>query len=403
MLRLKTKSHWQGGLFLFSHFGSILDLSRKMMNGVLNILRRILTACAVLFAVVPGVTSSQGLPRVTVRGTVVDDSTNVPLPLVNVFLANTTLGAATDKGGWFEIRGVPIGTHELVASIVGYEPYSSRLQVAERNNPRIQIRLVPKMLEMPAVEVVAADPIEWRRNYERFRELFIGNTPNATQCRLLNPEFLDFKRPQPDLFEATARQPLRIENRALGYRIEFLLVTFKADKDFLTLEGQPRYEELEPRNEEEKEMWKKNRERSYYGSLRHFLVSLVNGRLEDEGFIIYELPSLFLDDRYGVRSWIGGGRIVSPGMNPYEKSVHFKEFLEVEYQRGDVETGYQLLRKRGTDHQVSWITLMWEAITVDIEGRIRQSFPLKVYGYWAWKRLADALPQDYSPSESLYR
>jgi len=371
-----------------------------MTSDVLNILRRILTACALPLVFVLGIASSQELPRVSIRGTVVDDSTNLPLPLVNVFLANTTLGAATDRDGWFEIRGVPIGTHELVASIVGYEPYSSRLRVAERNNPRIQIRLVSKMLEMPAFEVVAADPTEWRRNYERFRELFIGNTPNATQCRLLNPEVIDFKRTEPDLFEASARQHLRIENRALGYRIEFLLVTFKADKDFLTLEGQPRYEELEPRSDEEKETWRKNRERSYYGSLRHFLISLVNGRLEDEGFIIYELPSLFLDDRYGVRRWIGGGRIVSPGMNAYEKTVHFKEFLEVEYRRGDVETGYQLLRKRGTDHQVSWITLMWEAISVDIEGRIRQAFPLKVYGYWAWKRLADALPLDYTPSKT---
>jgi hypothetical protein len=34
---------------------------------------------------------------------------------------------------------------------------------------------------------------------------------------------------------------------------------------------------------------------------------------------------------------------------------------------------------------------------VSSEGEIREPFPLTVFGYWAWERVADALPSDYIP------
>ena len=50
---------------------------------------------------------SQQIPRATITGTVVDDSTGASLHLANVFLSNTMLGAATDKDGYFAIENIP--------------------------------------------------------------------------------------------------------------------------------------------------------------------------------------------------------------------------------------------------------------------------------------------------------
>ena len=57
----------------------------------------------------------------TIRGTVTDDRTGQPLPFVNVVVEGTTLGAATDVEGVYEIRSVPAGTYTLTARLVGHE------------------------------------------------------------------------------------------------------------------------------------------------------------------------------------------------------------------------------------------------------------------------------------------
>ncbi len=56
-----------------------------------------------------------------IKGRITDRKSSSPLPLVNVVVRGTTLGAATDPNGEFEIKGVSPGTYNLVATLVGYE------------------------------------------------------------------------------------------------------------------------------------------------------------------------------------------------------------------------------------------------------------------------------------------
>jgi hypothetical protein len=58
---------------------------------------------------------------ITISGQAKDVVSGEPLPGVNVFLVNTTRGAATDQNGFYAIPRVPLGVHELFASLVGYE------------------------------------------------------------------------------------------------------------------------------------------------------------------------------------------------------------------------------------------------------------------------------------------
>ncbi|HUF11091.1 MAG TPA: TonB-dependent receptor, partial [Rhodothermales bacterium] len=54
-------------------------------------------------------------------GTVVDRSTNEPLPGATVVLDGTQMGTATNANGEYFIIGVPVGTYSVRASFVGYE------------------------------------------------------------------------------------------------------------------------------------------------------------------------------------------------------------------------------------------------------------------------------------------
>ena len=44
-----------------------------------------------------------------------------PLPFADIYIKGTTKGASTDFDGNYAIQGIPVGTHTVVVSFVGYE------------------------------------------------------------------------------------------------------------------------------------------------------------------------------------------------------------------------------------------------------------------------------------------
>jgi hypothetical protein len=341
---------------------------------------------------------AQETPHVTISGTVVDDSTSLPLFGVNVFLVNTTLGCSTDENGGFVIRGIPLATYEITASRLGYGITSMRTRIPASGLRNLEIRLRPASVQLGEVLVAASDQREWRKNLDRFDDLFIGTTPDSKECTIMNPEVLDFASKGPDDLEATASRPLEIDNQALGYHIEFLLKTFKVLTTVMTVEGMPRYTLLKPSSADQEKEWKENRLRAYKGSLRDFLIALYHRKLEENGFSIYLIGSLappYLASRQPVKE----DEILSDLPREHEKSLRFAHYLEVEYDQ-NVEPGFNLLQRGGTTKQISWLTLNYYSVTITDNGLIDEQFPTRVYGYWAWKRMADALPTDYEPEKN---
>lgn len=65
-------------------------------------------------------------PTQTIRGTVIDEASSLPLGYVNIGLQNTTIGTITDSLGNFTLKNVPIGRYDIVVSYLGYEPVVMR-------------------------------------------------------------------------------------------------------------------------------------------------------------------------------------------------------------------------------------------------------------------------------------
>lgn len=57
----------------------------------------------------------------SLRGKIIDESSQMPLVAVNVIIQNTELGTATDTKGEFDIQNVPVGHYEIFISMMGYE------------------------------------------------------------------------------------------------------------------------------------------------------------------------------------------------------------------------------------------------------------------------------------------
>ena len=152
----------------------------------------LLSSLCLGFLLSPLVLHAQTIPHAIVKGRVIDDSTGAPLPLTNVFIANSTIGAAADAEGRFILKSVPLGTQQVVASIVGYRLETWTLRLTDTISHEVEFRLRPRAVLMPGVLVEEKDPVEWKKYLQRFLDSFLGSGPNAGRCHLMNPEVLDF-------------------------------------------------------------------------------------------------------------------------------------------------------------------------------------------------------------------
>ena len=230
--------------------------------------------------------AAQPVSSVTLSGTVVEAETGQPLEGANVFLANTLIGTTTDQNGFFSMTGVTLGTHELVASFVGFQAQTERLRLTQAGDLTVDFRLALRVVESDGIEVTATSPKRWQRQYKTFEKFFLGISRNASKCEILNPEVLDFEVDEATgAFIARARSPLLIENRALGYLLRFVLEGFQLNekKRLIRYRGRVGFTEIRPRSDREAQRWARRRLEAYNGSFRHFLASLVRDELAREG------------------------------------------------------------------------------------------------------------------------
>lgn len=227
-----------------------------------------------------------------IQGKVVDVETQEPLPFANVFIDNSTLGVATDLDGNFVIENIPDIGFNLVVSYVGYEsksiPFNYKQEVEDRRFI-IEMKIDPIALE--SIQVIGKarrqKTREARRLFKRFEEEFLGKSENAKSCVIVNPEVLEFEiLDSLDNYRVTAEDMLFVENRALGFRVSYLLEEFRFENGLKMNIGKAQFKELEPKSRRQYRNWEEAREKAYKGSVQHFLNALITGKLDQEGFKI---------------------------------------------------------------------------------------------------------------------
>jgi hypothetical protein len=369
-----------------------------------------------------------------ISGVITGAESKKPLPRASVFLSNSGVGSATGEDGRFTLSGVRPGQYTLVVTILGYEQYTKTILVSSEPI-HLDIEMTPKPLMLR--EVVISSAADWKKNYEQFRKEFIGSDDNAKYCTVLNPHILNLTyNPTKQLLHADADQFLIVENKALGYRVKFLLNDFKIDKiaNLISREGQQVFEEL-PGSEAQKKRWHQKREEAYYGSAMHFYRSLYTDKLKQEGFEIYrfsrylnpERPpddvirkklQIFKDHRMidsakrlvelANMSKYYHENLMKPPLNTFEVlngteqkgiyALHFVNYLYIVYTR-KTDDVYNRDLYRPLDmpnYAISVVTPTGPFILFDMNGVVIQDAPI-YEGSWSQSRLSDMLPVDYVP------
>ncbi|HEX2534848.1 MAG TPA: carboxypeptidase-like regulatory domain-containing protein [Chitinophagaceae bacterium] len=336
--------------------------------------------------------------QVSLSGHVVDADTKLPLEGASVFAQNTTKGVITDKEGAYRLS-LPAGGYELIVSYTGY--VSRVLPLEARADQQLEIELKKEEKSMGEVVVTTTNRVAdgWEKHGSFFLEHFIGKTPGADSCVLLNPEVLEFfwyKRSEK--LKVLATEPLLIANRALGYNLRYTLDSFLFfhKTGLSTYRGSCFYQPMEGDSVTEAR-WADARLQAYTGSRLHFLRAYYDSNLVKEGFTV-DLLSETDQRRFHRLS------------NPYDTiyylfndstaaaDLFFPRKVSITYTKKAPEPRY--LKSAGLPAdvpvQISYVDLL-ESILIQSNGFFFDQRSWINQGYWSWKNLADQLPYDYEP------
>ncbi|MCF0042037.1 carboxypeptidase regulatory-like domain-containing protein [Dyadobacter fanqingshengii] len=229
---------------------------------------------------------AHGQTTARLTGFVTDAATGKPMQFANVYVNGSTQGAVTDDKGAYALAAIPLGSVEIVASFVGYEPATQKIRF-ENTSPQkanFQLKVSEQMLDAVTVR---GNSKRSEKHLRQFKKQLFGE-PFGGQCLLVNSEVLNFKEDKGHLY-AKANEPLIIDNQALGYRLIYDLQHFDAASSGKVYSaGTARFEELKPENERQADRFRRNRLIAYNGSTRHLMASLIDNTFEQAGFLVYQ-------------------------------------------------------------------------------------------------------------------
>lgn len=342
--------------------------------------------------------------EISISGKVTDKNTGTPLQAASVFAQNTTFGEATKSDGSFNLR-LPAGGYDLIVTFTGYESSVTRISSTNNGVP-LNIELRPKEKSLSEVSVVFSTEVKngWEKYGNFFTDNFIGKTQYGTQTEIKNPEVLKFfyskKR---NRLKVTAEEPLILINKGLGYNIKYSIDSFayEYNSNTATFMGYPLFQEL-PGNSDQKEIWKQNRLKVYNGSILHFMRSLYNKTVIENGFEIQFLVNengidqpIKLKDPYTALNYSKDDTLNIVELDPNQR------IMAVIYNRAGPEPAYLKFDPNAKkDFRVSTISLNADAsFFIERNGYYYEQADFIINGYWGFEKVGNMLPYDYDPSE----
>ena len=196
-----------------------------------------------------------------------------------------------------------------------------------------------------------------------------------------------------------AKEPLIVDNFALGYTLKFAIDSFTNEYNTKTnlFIGYPFFEQMKG-SPEQQETWAKNRAAAYKGSMLQFMRSLYSRTLQDDGFELqfiiksnneeYPIP---LKDVYGALNYSKDDSTNTVEFFPNQNEVaviYNKEKPESAYLQQDSSARKQF--------QLSTLTFSpGESVVIEQNGYYYDQADIITNGYLGFKKIGDMLPYDY--------
>jgi TonB-dependent SusC/RagA subfamily outer membrane receptor len=381
----------------------------------------------------------------TITGKVLNQADKKPVADASIFLSNASVGSKTNSDGTFTLTNAKPGKYDLVISVIGFNAAHYAILV-DGNMVLPVIEIAPKAIALKEVSITSKHDPNRERNYQWFKNEFLGTSELAKECKIINPEMLDLNYDEKTkILTATSFDFLIIENRALGYKIKYLLSDFmltntdENDKKFLYT-GAVLFEAMKG-TVQQQELWEKRRQEVYEGSRIHFLRAASGNRIDQEGFRVLRMPlnparpadsiinlkikmyTIKRDkqNRDSLAYWIKKSKLPKFLPKPISTPLTKNDIIQGPDKQGlfDLKCDncalyitYNKEHHFGTgrlsqiylyspDNSANTLVIFDRPIAYfDHNGAITNSGSLTFNGAWAGKRLAELLPIDYESQQN---
>lgn len=224
-----------------------------------------------------------------IKGTVVNDIEK-PIANVNIYLDGTKTGTVSASDGSFTLNLPSVNNNSLVFQKDDYETFT--IGVTEVVNKKLKVVLI-KAKEIEEVRIVPFTEAAYKNYINFFLDSFIGY--DKENVRIKNQRSLKFSFDKANkILKVKAPQTLIIENKNLGYTIDYNLVEYTADLENNTTRftGTSFFRETKGNNKV-----KLNRMNAYDGSQTHFFRSVYEDKVSEEGYIVNQITK-FPNSKY---------------------------------------------------------------------------------------------------------
>ena len=230
----------------------------------------------------------------TLKGKVIDASTNKPIETVTVYFDNTTVGTTTNQNGEFSMTYTDAIQSSLVISYLGYEKV---LINNYRDQEYIKVYLKPASVVLDEVNLDYDDGLTRKQKLRLFKREFLGTSKYGKACKILNENALILRYDKNDkILYASSKVPLKIHNKALRYEIKYDLMEFYIEFRYVNVKtnefsttsvtyyGTTFFKNLEG---SDKKRIQKNRKYVYKGSVQHFMRALFHENIKANTYEIF--------------------------------------------------------------------------------------------------------------------
>ncbi|MDB4926690.1 carboxypeptidase-like regulatory domain-containing protein [Mucilaginibacter sp.] len=371
---------------------------------------------------------------------IVSDEKGKAIAGATVFITNSKHVTATNDEGKFSFSNIQAGSYEIVIKMLGFNPAIQNITIKDKPI-RLSVTLTESNITLNTINITAnrnTTSAAERENYlAAFMKFFIGETVNSQACKILNPSVITFHFDKDKkILRASADELLEVENKALGYKIKYLLTDFELNNEtgMCTVGGSPYFEEMRGGFPQQRE-WNVKRRLAYLSSDRHFFNAVMDNRVTEEGFIVYKIidkliyfsergkddflihaydtlkftgihvlhiDSLFVPDSKDAKTLVSSRKIV--GKDTFGIAALYIVYTGAKESPLFYKTGgpLKLLNvalspsQKIKPKQISQIQPLANKITIDRNSGLTPVNAFKYSGYWAWLKIADLTPLDYS-------
>ncbi len=330
--------------------------------------------------------------HVRITGTVYDKANNRPVPGATVYLDNTSVYTVTGADGKFTLKtkqklNTPLIIHHLSYNTLiiknPFDHFTGEIYLEEKGY----------VLKEALIE---GDKFTRAQKMKAFKEHFLGTTKAGKSCEITNEDDIRlYYNINDNTLTAKTDAPIVVNNKYLGYTIEFNLMEFEVMYKMYSLKHDAARQSffagtsLFIDREADSKKIKERRNDSYDRSSIHFFKHLINHSLDSSNFTIYNQS----------QQRITSGECFNISDTLSQKLVRIKPEAFTNFKAKEISL-YSHRKKldiRYKKRYPSAIYFKTDSLLIGVNGLLYNLHDVLYSGEMSRQKLGDMLPLDYEP------